>query len=305
MGITNRFEVRFWGVRGSIATGGPSFARVGGNTSCVELRIGDETIILDAGTGLLPLGQGWGARTRATFFFSHFHWDHLQGFPFFAPAYLPGNTFTLYASCAVDLRASLDRQMQPPNFPVTLAAMSAQLECRSIRPSEEIQIGVARIRAAALNHPQGCLGFRISVGESSVVYATDTEPAPPGALEPALLDLAHDATLLIHDAQYTDDEYAGYGGPAREGWGHSTVTEACRVAHAAGVAQLALFHHDPAHDDVFIQRLEDMARRHFRTAFAAREGMCVDLRPGEMPETNVVSDTPHALRSRYHSVRAA
>jgi phosphoribosyl 1,2-cyclic phosphodiesterase len=203
------FFVRFWGVRGSVATPGHEFAEVGGNTSCVEVRAGDETIILDAGTGVVPLGQTWGERRHATFLFSHLHWDHLQGFPFFRPAYVATNAFTLYGSgdYGADLRASLDRHMRPPNFPVTLAALKACLDFRSIRAGDEIQVGPACIRAAALNHPQGCLAYRLEVGGASVVYATDTEQLVPGALDPLLLEFADGADLLVHDAQYTDDEY--------------------------------------------------------------------------------------------------
>ena len=185
--------------------------------------------------------------------FRHLHWDHIQGFPFFRPAYVAGNTFTLYGpgeGGAAALRASLECQMQPPNFPVTLSAMESRIEFRSIRAGDELCLGPARISAAALNHPQGCLGYRISVGTSTLVYATDTEAVVPGGVDPVVLALARDADLLIHDAQYTEDEYYGTGAPARRGWGHSTITSACRLARAAGVKQLALFHHDPAHETV-------------------------------------------------------
>src|SRR5262249_35583962 len=203
--------VRFWGVRGSVATCGRGFVGVGGNTSCVEVRAGDELIILDAGTGLLPLAQAWNGRTHATFLISHLHWDHIHGFPFFTPAYAPGNSFTLYGpgEGGLALRASLLRQMEPPNFPVTLDSMMAQLEFAGIRPGMEVRVGPARVQVAALNHPQGCFGFRISVGTASVVYATDTEPLGRGIVDPSVRELARGADLLIHDSQYTDDEYEG------------------------------------------------------------------------------------------------
>jgi phosphoribosyl 1,2-cyclic phosphodiesterase len=236
------FTVRFWGVRGSVANGGVEFAGIGGNTSCVEVRAGDELIILDSGTGVRALGQTLPRGARATFLFSHLHWDHIQGFPFFTPAYVPGNAFTLYGpgESRADLLAALSRQMQPPNFPVTLEAMGADLDFRNVRAGDALDLGPARVQVAALNHPQGCLGYRISVGGSSVVYATDTEHPAPGVIAPALLDLSRGADLLICDSQYTDDEYEGRSGPPKKGWGHSTIREACRLAEAAGVKRLRM-----------------------------------------------------------------
>jgi phosphoribosyl 1,2-cyclic phosphodiesterase len=277
-----RLAVHFWGVRGSIAVGGPDCVQVGGNTSCVEVSTGDEILIFDAGTGLFRLGQAWGTRpTCATLFFSHFHWDHIQGFPFFAPAYKAGNTFRLYGPTMkrLGLKTCLACQMRPPNFPVRLAAMRARLEFRSIASGDEVTVGRARVRTAALNHPQGCLGYRVSVGCASLVYASDTEPLASGVLSPALTDLARDADLLIHDAQYTDDEYEGRRGPERKGWGHSTVVAACQLARATGVRRLVLFHHDPSHSDRVIEGLEHQARSLFTNVVAAREGMTIEIAP--------------------------
>jgi len=272
--MRDQFSIRFWGVRGSLATSGADFARVGGNTSCVEVRVGDERIILDAGTGLFPLGQTLRAPVRASFFVSHFHWDHIQGFPFFRPAYVPGNLFTLHGPQG--LEATLRRQMQTPNFPVTLDAMRAHLEFRSMESGAEVRIGGARVRAVALNHPQGCFGYRISYAGKSLVYATDTEAFAAGE-DDGTVELARGADVLIYDAQYTDDEYYGRSGPPREGWGHSTVSEACRIARVAGVRQLVLFHHDPTHDDDTVEALTEEARNLFPNVIAAREGLVVDL----------------------------
>ena len=277
--------VRFWGVRGSVAGTAADCAHVGGNTSCVEVGIGDTTLILDGGTGLFRLGQKWGTRPgQAAVLFSHFHWDHIQGFPFFRPAYTAGNSFTLWGPRhdGLDVEAALSRQMQPPNFPATLGAMRAQLHFKTIRPGDEFIVGAARVRAALLNHPQGCLGYRITAGPVSLVYATDTELLAGGLLDPAVVDLARNADLLIHDAQYTDDEYYGRCGPSHKGWGHSTVTAACAVARAAGVKQLVLFHHDPTHDDKMIHRFEEQARGAFINVVAAREGMAIQLLPSKV-----------------------
>ena len=280
--MPNEFSVRFWGVRGSIAAGGPAFCAIGGNTSCVEVRAGNELIILDAGTGIYPLGQSLAPPVAATLFVSHFHWDHIQGFPMFRPAYTPGNRLTLYGrgDGPDGLEACLRRQMQPPSFPVPLDAMAAKLDFRSIRPGGEVRVGEARVRAAALHHPQGCLGFRISLAGRSIVYATDTEQMD-GVLDPSLVEFARGADLLICDAQYTDDEYRGSCAPCRRGWGHSTVSEACRVARAASVDRLALFHHDPAHDDDKIEAMLCEARALFPNVVAAAEGMMIDVAAGK------------------------
>jgi phosphoribosyl 1,2-cyclic phosphodiesterase len=307
--ISTGFMARFWGVRGSIAAPGPGFAGVGGNTSCVEVRAGDETIILDAGTVVVPLGQAWGQGVHATFLFTHLHWDHIQGFPFFEPAYDPASALTLYGpgACGAELRASLARLMRPPNFPVTLAVLEARLDFRSIRPGDEIQVGPACVRTAALNHPQGCLGYRIEVDGVSLVHATDTEQFAPDVLDPGLVEFAEGADVLIHDAQYTDEEYDGRCGPARWGWGHSTVTAACRLARAAGVKQLVLFHHDPSHDDAVVDRLVEEARSLFGNVVTAREGMTLPLAPAAptVGEQDEACGDWHAVHPRAAYSRSA
>jgi phosphoribosyl 1,2-cyclic phosphodiesterase len=216
---------------------------------------------------------------RATFFFSHLHWDHIQGFPFFGPAYGPGNELVLYGpgEGGAELAAALARQMQPPTFPVTLAAMGAKLELRGVAPGDVVRVGDALVTVSALHHPGGSLGYRIERGGESVVYATDTEPLPDGRIDPRLVSLAEGASLLIHDSQYTADEYEGRVGPSRRGWGHATVDVACRTAAQAAVRQLALFHHDPTHDDRDVERMVAHGQGLFRNVAAAREGMTVSL----------------------------
>jgi len=289
-------EVRFWGVRGSIAAGGQDFAEVGGNTSCVEVRAGDELIILDAGTGLFRLSETLPEPVRATFLISHYHWDHIQGFPLFRPAYHPDNRFDVYGpgGSAATVTRAFDEQMRPPHFPVGLSAMAAQLTFHGVQAGDELTLGAVRVTAAALNHPHGCLGYRISHGDVSVVYATDTEHAEFGALDAAVLELARDADLLIYDAQYTDDEYLGVDGPCRKGWGHSTATAACRMARAAGVRQLALFHHDPAHRDDRISEIVRDARAVFGNTVAAREAMRIVV---ERPEWAAAGECPGGFNS--------
>jgi phosphoribosyl 1,2-cyclic phosphodiesterase len=277
-----RFSVRFWGVRGSLATSGPEFAQVGGNTSCVEVRAGNQLIILDAGTGLYRLGCTLPPRIEATLLLSHFHWDHIQGFPFFRQAYEPGSRLSIYgpATSDAEVEAALHRQMEAPHFPVPLTSMDAQLRFGALQPGDELTIGAVRLVARKLNHPQRCLGYRLTLGNTSIAYVTDTEHLENEAIDPSVFDLARDAALLIYDSQYTDAEYRGDCGRPRKGWGHSTVSAACRVARAARVHRLVLFHHDPEHDDDFVARLVEQAMLLFPRVMAACEGMKLELHPG-------------------------
>jgi len=280
---TAQLEVRFWGVRGSVASGGAHFAEVGSNTSCVEVKAGSERIILDAGTGLVQLGNAVTAPVTATILLSHFHWDHIQGFPLFPPAYDPRNSFVICGPGKGEdgVEAALRRQMASPHFPVPLESMRAKLDFRPVAAGDELEVGGALVKVAALNHPQLCHAYRISIGDVSVVYATDTEQLGNGEPNPAVVELARGTDLLIYDAQYTEDEYHGHHGPCRIGWGHSTIPEACRIATAAGVKQLALFHHDPGHDDARVAQLVRQAQSLFPASFAAREGLSVELRSEE------------------------
>jgi phosphoribosyl 1,2-cyclic phosphodiesterase len=261
--------VNFWGVRGSTPCDGHQFERYGGNTSCVEVvSEGHEPVVFDLGTGLRNYGDELAAEGRvdgyrATVLLSHLHWDHIQGFPFFGPAYAPGNRIRLYAPerCAPngDVRAALDAQMRAPHFPVGLDAMRAELAFGAVAAGAEVKLGAAvTVQAAAAKHPNGCLAYRVTAGGRSVVYATDTEHEAGGGLDADLLELARGADVLIYDAQYTADEYAG-----KRGWGHSTAEEGARLAEAAGVSQLVLYHHDPTHDDWQIARIEAATRARF------------------------------------------
>jgi phosphoribosyl 1,2-cyclic phosphodiesterase len=291
------FSVRFWGVRGSVATSGSAFLGTGGNTTCIEVRAGAELIIFDAGTGLVPLGQTLGSPLRATFLLTHFHWDHIQGFPFFGPAYQRGNHLTLFGPGARDkeVKAAFEHQMQPPHFPVTLDALQARIDFRGLRPGDELRIGPASVRTGVLNHPQSCLGYRISMDGASVVLATDTEPMEGAEVDPGVLDLARGADLLIHDAQYTEEQYHLCG---RRGWGHSTYSTACQVAAEAGVKQLVLFHHDPSHDDRAVGEIEQAARSLFPNTLLAREGMTLKVKaPGSRAEA--VATPPVSTRAQH------
>jgi phosphoribosyl 1,2-cyclic phosphodiesterase len=279
---TRGLSIRFWGVRGSIASPGREMAGVGGNTSCVEIRAGETVLVLDAGTGIRALGDQL-LRERAphvTLLLSHLHWDHIQGLPFFVPAWLPSSRLDVVgapstASPQIGLRDSLSMQMQPPHFPVRLSDMGALLGFRAIESGQEFTVGDARITARRLNHPGGVLGYRIETAGRSVVYATDTEHyACP---DPYLVKLAKDADVLIYDAMYTEAEYRGEVGASRVGWGHSTWEAGVAVAEAARVGQLVLFHHDPQRTDREVAALEAQADLARPGTIAAREGLELSL----------------------------
>lgn len=274
--------VRFWGVRGSIPTPQEGFLGVGGNTSCVELTAADgTTLVLDAGTGARALGYALAARAggeplRVHVAFSHFHWDHLQGLPFFAPLYGPANEVCFYAAAPVGRPDdSLDRllrgQMCFPYFPVPFTDLAAATETHGLVTGERAEIGPFGVRPFPVRHPQGAHGFRVEHGGAAVVYATDYEHGNP-AFDEGLREVARGADVLISDAQYTPDEY-----PIREGWGHTTWERAAHLASDAGVGRLLLFHHDPSHDDAALARICDQAREIFPATDLAVEGLEIDL----------------------------
>jgi len=270
-------EVRFWGTRGSIPTPGSHTVRFGGNTSCIEVRTAEGHIfIFDCGTGARPLGEALMAPpvapVSASILFSHTHWDHIQGFPFFAPAFEPRNTIAVYGpeGGRRSLHDTLARQMELSYFPVELSQLPATLSYTDLGEGAHT-IGGARIVAQYLNHPAVTLGYRVEADGAAVVYACDHEPfggalwrtdAAPGPLESILHEgdrrHAHflaDADLVIHDAQYTPEEYRW-----RKSWGHSTFEYVVELACTAGVKRLALTHHDPSHDDAVVAEIERRAR---------------------------------------------
>lgn len=275
------FEVRFWGVRGSIPTPGPQTKRYGGNTPCVEVRCGDELLIFDLGTGARALGDALLAATkpvRGSIFISHYHYDHLQGLPFFGPIFVPSNVFTLYGSPrnGQSVKQILGGQMVQPYFPVTAEGVfRAQLTYRDLTASDTLEVGPAQVSMLELNHPGGNLGYRVDCEGRSVVYATDLEHG--SELDSGFFEFAHGADLLIYDAMYTEDEYVGRSGPARTGWGHSTWQAAVRAADVSGVKTLVLFHHDPGRDDADMDKLLRQVRKQRPEAIAAKELMVITL----------------------------
>ena len=263
--------VKFWGVRGGIPTPEASNLAYGGNTPCVEIRFRDRLrLILDAGTGLRGLGnamvqerQDPPAQTHV--FLSHFHWDHIQGLPFFAPLYSSDWKLTIHSSRPVpELQAALTTQMNHPYFPAA-AAIRAEVTHRQLS-SAGVALEELTVRPFALHHPGGSTGYRIDSPGASIVFATDHEHGD-AAGDSSLRQHAEGADLLIYDAQYTPQEYED-----RKGWGHSTWLEGARLAESAGVKQLILFHHDARRSDSGVSELEQAARTVFGNTIAVREG---------------------------------
>jgi phosphoribosyl 1,2-cyclic phosphodiesterase len=271
------FAVEFWGVRGSIACPSRRHVAYGGNTSCLEVTAGDQCIILDAGTGIRDLGDSLNKRgvQRASILLTHAHWDHINGFPLFAPAYNPTRTFEVRAGHLKPLggvREVLAGQMGQPTFPVPLETMRSKLIFDDFDAGDSFQMGPdVRVRTAPLNHPNGATGYRLECGGASFCYVTDTEHTV-GAPDQKILALIEGADLVVYDSTYTDAEFEG-----KIGWGHSTWQEAVRLCRQAHVKQLAIFHHDPSHEDPFMAEVEREAREAWSGATVAREGMQIVL----------------------------
>lgn len=283
-------QVTFWGTRGSIATPGPDTMRYGGNTSCVEVGLENGTVIIfDAGTGIRALGNlllTQPGPVRVYLFLSHMHWDHIQGLPFFAPAYIAGTELTILGPRVgpLSLEQSICDQMRSPYFPVPMHAMGAAIRFVELAEGSRVTLPGATVDVHVLNHPGRSLGYRLVADGRTLVYATDSEPYSDAAAsrhltEPsALVQLARHADLLIHDAQYTPEEY-----PRHLGWGHSTYCDALQLAHLAQVQQLALYHHDPSHTDGIIDHILTACQTWIRehqaalTCFAAAEGRQIIL----------------------------
>ena len=277
------FRLRFWGTRGSIATPGPSTVRYGGNTACVELRGPDgELVVFDAGTGLRELGQhllrdGNEHPLKVHLFISHLHWDHIQGLPFFRPAFDPRNKLTIYgpAQKKQPLRRLLRIGMDDPFFPVDLDAMPAGVKVKELGKSS-FELGSLRVKSARLFHPSPCLGYRVEARGHAIAYVTDTEDAHRDGEPNPVLALARGADILIHDAQYVDAD-------RKPGWGHTTMESAVDVALRAGVRELVLYHHDPERSDDALDDIERRAAKVVRSrggklrVRVAREGMQLEV----------------------------
>ncbi|MBU1398537.1 MAG: MBL fold metallo-hydrolase [Proteobacteria bacterium] len=274
-------KVTFYGTRGSISVPEKNFSEFGGNTACLLLRFENGRIaILDAGTGLRKLGNDLLAQSIEQYDnifigLSHTHWDHIQGFPFFKPAYDTRRHFTIAmygrSRGAISLAGAFETQMQQDYLPVALEKMGASVMFWQPKVPRFTATSDIQVFASEHNHPGRAYGYRITERASTLVYCTDVEYVD-GKIDPNVITLARDADLLIHDAQYTPEEL-----PQKKGWGHSSWEQAVEVAKLAGVKRLALFHHDPDHDDAFLLRLEQECRQRFPNSFFAREGMEISL----------------------------
>ncbi|MFC1848665.1 MBL fold metallo-hydrolase [candidate division CSSED10-310 bacterium] len=256
--------VKFWGVRGSIPTPGASTVKYGGNTSCVEVRINpegstdSELIIIDAGSGIRLFGDELLKEMpiKASIFFSHVHWDHIQGFPFFRPGFIKGNEFNLYGMrysretgyVRSILAGTLRGQQEFPNFPVGLDYMGSEMHFKDIEQNEVVTTRLANVSNRNLVHPGGSVAFRIEEKGSgkAIVYCSDTEHL--NGLDKNVMMLSENSSLLIYDSQYTPEEYKNH-----KGWGHSTWEQGLRLAKELNIPRLVLFHHDPGHSDTFLE----------------------------------------------------
>ncbi|MHB8917016.1 MAG: MBL fold metallo-hydrolase [Desulfocucumaceae bacterium] len=282
--LQQQMRIKFWGVRGSIPSPGLSTVRYGGNTSCVSVQLGeDKILVLDAGTGIRELGKTLVSDRREIFvLLSHIHWDHIHGFPFFAPLYQKDRVVHVF-TCPPGKNAydPLLGQMDGVHFPVSMDKLPS--ECRVITQDAVLFMPCHGFKLARVdaNHPGGASGYRIENNGRSLVYLTDNELDPPYEKRSTVDDLARfcrGADILVHDAQYTDQDM-----PLMHGWGHSLVSQACQLASAAGVKHLVLFHHDPSRTDDQVDEIQESARAWFKQnnrrviCTAAFEGMTLEL----------------------------
>jgi phosphoribosyl 1,2-cyclic phosphodiesterase len=283
-------KIKVWGCRGSIATPGPTTLRYGGNSTCLEIRTdAGQVMVVDAGSGLRNLGKALRqekAVAAIRFFFTHSHWDHLAGFPFFEPAYFEHYTITFCGGphAQDSIQKYLARQMQAPFFPVDFGLLKANFDFRCERPHVEpghCRIGGLEVCPVSLSHPNGGYGFKFIERNRTFVFLTDNELGSQheGGLSRAqYVEFCRGADLLVHDAQYTDAEYR-----VTRGWGHSTFSDAVDLATEAGVGRLGLFHHDPDRTDDDLDRLADLCRERICKlgsaveCFACAEGMVLEL----------------------------
>lgn len=276
MAAKDEFQVRFWGVRGSIACPGSDTLRYGGNTSCIEVRCGKHLLIFDCGTGARVLGKQLESGDAAgvvdaDLFLTHTHLDHVVGLPFFGPLYNPDTRFRLWAGHLLPeltLHDALSHLMMAPLFPVPPEVFAGNITFHDFRAGETLEPkpGVI-LRTAPLNHPNNATGYRIEFDGRSICYITDTEHIVDRPNQ-NILDLIANADIMIYDSSYTDEEF-----PQFQTWGHSTWQEGVRLAERAGVGRLVIFHHDPSHDDAFMDQVAREAEAARPGTLVAREGM--------------------------------
>lgn len=272
-------EVAFWGVRGSFTVADRRVERYGGNTACVEIRVGGRLFIIDAGSGIIGLGQSskWPKNAVIDILISHLHHDHISGLAFFEPLYQAGTTVRLHCGHlgGASAKEALDRMFDQPLFPLRLEDLPAHIEHHGFRAGEPLKFGPGfTVRTTLLEHPGGATGYRFDHAGCSVCYVSDVEHAAAGP-DPALVDFVRDADLVIYDAMFTDDEYGRH-----VGWGHSTCTAGVALCKAAGARALAAFHHHPFRDDAALDAIEAGLARALPGSFVAREEQSWKMAPG-------------------------
>ncbi|MCL2805792.1 MAG: MBL fold metallo-hydrolase [Treponema sp.] len=276
-------SVRFWGVRGSIPCPGPDTVIYGGNTSCIEIRADDRLLVVDLGSGARPLGDWLMAnefpknkKIKVDFFISHTHWDHIMGFPMFAPIYNPGAELRITGAVSEEtesLKKIFETQLSPNYWPIRVDELSAKIEYKEIRETTlDLGSGLT-VTTKLLNHPTLCLGYRFNYKGKSAAFVFDHEPFKDEKENEKIIQFLKGADVLIHDAQYTNEEY-----PNRIGWGHSSIDHAIETASKAGVKKLVLFHHEPTHSDgQLVQYESQCAKSATLEIVMAKEGMAFQV----------------------------
>ncbi len=275
---SSEFVVQFWGVRGSVPSPGAETVRYGGNTSCVEMRVGGKRLIFDGGTGLRMLGKSLRSQApvKTYMFFTHYHWDHIQGVPFFIPGFSEDNCFHIHGQVpteGVSMEKHFREHVLHLDSPVPMKEIQAELNFHDLVCGDDFYLDDIEIETDKLNHPNGAMGYRITWQDHSIVYCTDTEHFQEG-LDKNVLHLARDADILIYDAMYTDEEYNDPKA-SKVGWGHSTWQEGVKIAKAAGAKRLVIFHHEPSHTDDFLDQVALEVKKVFPGGIMAREGLII------------------------------
>ncbi|HSY58972.1 MAG TPA: MBL fold metallo-hydrolase [Terriglobales bacterium] len=303
----NAAKLVFWGVRGSTPTVERDTWRYGGNTPCLELTTPNGTrFILDCGTGMRMLGNLWSHSVNdqrgihAHILVTHYHWDHIQGLPFFRPLFEQQNHFSFYSFQSKylgpeSLKQVLQAQLASPYFPVDVSTMTASRSFHEVTHGQKWDIHGTHITASWLNHPQGCFGYRLDTAGGSIVYATDNEPGV-AEFDQNLRELAQNADVFIYDSQYSPEQLAS----DRHGWGHSSWLEGVKIARECKVRNLILFHHDPESTDKVIDGFLSAARHEFPATWAATEGMTVSL-----SERGIQVDLPKSRVGQRRRIRFA